>query len=614
MLTELFKHIVLLSCIGGILSLLLLAARPLTRRLFSPRWQYYIWLTVLLVMVLPVSFHLPQTPPEHMPAGQMTQIVDTPQITANETQPQAAVGQYPLPQDTPIGRITLPQHWLSYASLLWLCGALLLLGIKLTRYGLFVCVICKHASEGPAFPNLPRRLRIRQTEMLDAPLLVGLFRPVLYLPAAALTQTDWQYVLLHELTHYRRHDLLYKWAAMLIGCIHWFNPLSHFVLKQIDLECEVSCDFAVAGHLPEAEQRAYMRTILELLCVADRHPRLLTTQMASNKQILKRRFTMLKTKKATGKFMSALSAAVAIILFSTTVFASGILSGLTEDEYSIEMIANDGAVLTLTNKPFLEDGEIYLPLRETFEQLGYNETNSYIRWDNGTIDIAILNYPGENGLYRLKIGEPAVQLRHFQGEGLDGANWYDETTLAMRLSNDGHAPVLRGSTTYVPLETMNYILYGFLNRRTEENELYELTYQILDRNQNDITAQFDQEKRLQQEAKWMQNPEYTAMNFFYAFEDGDFEAMKQYCTQSCVSDFFGDGYVFGMTTATLTDIQIDPLEYAKSSNDFVVTISVNMTPHENSVFAPDQTTTSFYLILQRQPDGRYLIDEFATGL
>lgn len=69
-----------------------------------------------------------------------------------------------------------------------------------------------------------------------------------------------------------------------------------------------------------------------------------------------------------------------------------------------------------------------------------------------------------------------------------------------------------------------------------------------------------------------------------------------------------------MTTASIQAMEIDPLEYAKSSNDFNVFVTVNMTPHEQSVFDPSQTSTSFYVILQRQPDGRYLIDEFATGL
>ena len=102
--------------------------------------------------------------------------------------------------------------------------------------------------------------------------------------------------------------------------------------------------------------------------------------------------------------------------------------------------------------------------------------------------------------------------------------------------------------------------------------------------------------------------------FFKAFAKSDFETMKQYCTDSCVSGFFGDGYVFGMTRASIKDIEIDEREYAKSSNDFNVSVTVDMTRYEGSLYPEGQTEAAFYVILMRQTDGTYKIDEFATGL
>lgn len=67
-----------------------------------------------------------------------------------------------------------------------------------------------------------------------------------------------------------------------------------------------------------------------------------------------------------------------------------------------------------------------------------------------------------------------------------------------------------------------------------------------------------------------------------------------------------------MTKAELTLVRTD--ELYTNSNDVNALVTVNMTPHENSVFDKSQPSTSFYVMLQRQPDGRYLIDEFATGL
>ena len=57
------------------------------------------------------------------------------------------------------------------------------------------------------------------------------------------------------------------------------------------------------------------------------------------------------------------------------------------------------------------------------------------------------------------------------------------------------------------------------------------------------------------------------------------------------------------------------IEYIPTDKfDFAALIDVNMIPNEQSVFDPSETSTSFYVILEEQPDGRYLIDTFATGL
>ncbi len=67
-----------------------------------------------------------------------------------------------------------------------------------------------------------------------------------------------------------------------------------------------------------------------------------------------------------------------------------------------------------------------------------------------------------------------------------------------------------------------------------------------------------------------------------------------------------------MKKATLQNIDViaSALKDSNSTDDKMhALVDVTMTPAENSVFDPNQTETSFYLIL-KQP----LIDEFATWL
>ncbi len=69
------------------------------------------------------------------------------------------------------------------------------------------------------------------------------------------------------------------------------------------------------------EERSYIDTVLSMLPLGQTKQIPLTTQMASSKKVLKRRFLMMKTKKATSKFVSVLSVILALAMLSTTVVA-----------------------------------------------------------------------------------------------------------------------------------------------------------------------------------------------------------------------------------------------------------------------------------------------------
>lgn len=628
-MNEVMQHILLLSAAGSALALVLLCIKPLTKRLFSPKWQYYVWLTVLIVMVLPVKLSLPAEPVQITPAENTS--AQTQQITPVQTQQEPAqpAALEEIAQRPALRIPDIPNAIVRISGFLWLAAAALLLGYRIAKYMMFLRTIKKYSVPECSLENIPKRLTVRKTELLDAPLIVGLIKPVLYLPQTEIKEEKLDYILLHELTHYRRHDLLYKWFAMLVSSIHWFNPFVYIVSRQIDEECEVSCDYAVCKTLTEPQKKDYMAMILDFVQTSIRKKRPLTTQMASSKKILKRRFLMMKTKKATSKFVSVLLVVLALAMLSTTVFASGVLSGLTEDNYTVE-ITNNGEVIELVNKPFIENGEVYVPLRELFEKVGVMEhPDSKIEWNNGKIELTVAYY--DNSTYATQAHEQPIR-----GQEIDSVSFiYDYAleignpsladTNIMMLNAEGqgipneqamsNAPVLRSGNTYIPYSYINYLL---------KNKNWMIGYIVRDKNREIIdissnalrinTTIIDGNNEVVFKSEDLKEPEKTITGFFNAFADSEFTLMKNYCTEECRSGFFGDGYCFGMTKAELTDLSIDPLEYAKSSNDFNAFVTVNMRPHEQSVFDSNDTSTSFYVILQRQSDGRYLIDEFATGL
>ena len=310
---------------------------------------------------------------------------------------------------------------------------------------------------------------------------------------------------------------------------------------------------------------------------------------------------MIKNKKTTSRFMSVISAVIAVAMLSTTVFASGVLSDLTTDDYTIEIL-NNGEKIELTNKPFIENGEVYVPLRELFEKMGImSNPENYINWDNGKITVSI-NEPSRsvNGYseytYQIEIGQEIRKI-------LSNPEPINFDVLIV-------PPVLKDSITYVQLGSVSGVLneiYG--------THLYKLEYNIFDKNRNDITFSVTDALETEKDLSEMSDPIRTVELFFKAFYNQDFEKMKRYCTQSCVDNFFGDDYVFGMKKATPLSIgTVDNLaEKGYTDGEWIAQPKVKMIPAENSVFDPNQTEISFYLILKQQ-DGRYLIDEFATGL
>ena len=491
MIGELFKALLITSLAGSVLAVVISLLRPITKKLFGYSWHYYIWLCVLFVMLMPVRFNVNPMPVPNI----ATQTVQTQQTVAGE-QPettenvvQTAPAQKPqLLQKATVIWDRIIYNRMNILAYVWLIGAIALMLLNVVRYVRLNIKIRKNG-EVISCPETreytDRRINVRIWENVASPFMTGIFRPTLILPKTELSEEQLHNILRHEMTHFKRHDILYKWFAEFVKCVHWFNPISWYVSKQIASECEISCDMSVTKNMTDSEEMSYVSTILSLLPTGKSKQLPLTTQMASSKKFLKRRFIMIKNKKTTSRFMSVLSAVIAVIMLSTTVFASGVLSDLTTDDYTIEIL-NNGEKIKLTNKPFIENGEVYVPLREVIDKsFSKDDGVTDIKWNDGTIDVTIAYYQGESGMYRLKIGSNLLGLKHISFDEHDKN--FDEIENNVGISQGlKQTPVLKKSTTYIPLRNASYMLFGFTNRRDENKVPRELTYDVYDKSGNII--------------------------------------------------------------------------------------------------------------------------------
>jgi HEAT repeat protein/beta-lactamase regulating signal transducer with metallopeptidase domain len=81
------------------------------------------------------------------------------------------------------------------------------------------------------------------------PFTYGLLRPVIVLPASAdeWTTDRRRSVLLHELAHVRRRDLITNAIVQLACAVYWFHPLVRLAARRVRIEAERACDTLVVA-------------------------------------------------------------------------------------------------------------------------------------------------------------------------------------------------------------------------------------------------------------------------------------------------------------------------------------------------------------------------------
>lgn len=242
---EFFKTVFVLSISSLALTLFLLFLKPVTSKSFSAHWQYYTWVAVLLSMIIPVYKLIP----------------------AIKVQKLLAVS----PKYEFYKHVFFAPH---LAACIWEVGLCIYLIIVISSYIINLTEKYKYSvavNDNAVLKSVKQELKIKRnikmriSPLIQSPLLVGVVFPVIYLPCKDLPDEKLRMVLLHELTHYKRKDLLIKWLSLFVNAVHWFNPLAYLLRANISEACEISCDTAVTKNMSDTEQKIYINTIISLI-------------------------------------------------------------------------------------------------------------------------------------------------------------------------------------------------------------------------------------------------------------------------------------------------------------------------------------------------------------
>jgi beta-lactamase regulating signal transducer with metallopeptidase domain len=169
-------------------------------------------------------------------------------------------------------------EWQFYAMTIWLLGTSIL-GIWLFlrlhsvagRQGYRAAAASlpqsfyNHLADCATRLGLRRIPRVAVTKRLTSPAVFGVFSPVLLVPKgylSKLSRRDTEHMLLHELAHIKRGDLVMHGLYLLLQIVYWYNPLLWLVRRHMHHLRELSCDGTVAELLRERTV-AYRQTLLE---------------------------------------------------------------------------------------------------------------------------------------------------------------------------------------------------------------------------------------------------------------------------------------------------------------------------------------------------------------
>lgn len=370
---RIFLCILSLSLSGTLIGLLILLIHPLTKKYFSKRWNYYIWLLVIASLVLPVHFKFASlskfTSHENLSFFAAQQVNDNTianQQSSQSLSEKANVTNYTMTNSTIQTNTNLPlnkpvndaasllsqekpflSRLVSLAKLIWILGTLLILFLKLWNYLCFsICLknnsikvtdtetaaLLKELSIRLSIKKIPK---IYESTIVSSPITLGLWKPVVVLPTKDKTsinttnknipnKNQTMLSLHHELIHVKRKDLWYKWTYQILLCLHWFNPILYVIGRTLNEDCELSCDEVLLGMLTEEGKKTYGNILID---IAQRnvssYPIPCTTLLERKEDLKERLYSILNYKKQT-KRKIFLSTCVFVIMLSITACSNAL--------------------------------------------------------------------------------------------------------------------------------------------------------------------------------------------------------------------------------------------------------------------------------------------------
>lgn len=366
-----FITIMNISLSVSILYLLLNLVYSILKTRYSIRWKHFAYLLLGLRLILPINLgvlSLPVLPIEdgyhqelHTDATQDSSIIPSTSEPINMSSVDSTLENtgslYPLdsPNDSLLDSntdqslqnkqlrepfsfsITRLIDLLKSASLTpyitaWLVGAIIFLSSHLLSYIAFHQKIRRHAvltdnstylasmQEQKQSLHITKDIPLLIYKEISSPLLLGYRKPCIILPDNNYTKDQITFILKHELTHYKHHDLYIKLLLIVSNSLHWFNPIIYLLVRDTSLTMELYCDEGVTAKQTLSYREQYSLTLLEIMKGGGAHSlALLSTSFTNNAKHTKERFRHIMNTSTKKKGSILIILTICIILIGSNL-------------------------------------------------------------------------------------------------------------------------------------------------------------------------------------------------------------------------------------------------------------------------------------------------------
>ena len=413
---NLLSNLLAMSIAGSMVVGLMLILRPVTVKVFPAKWQYGIGKMAIAFFLLPVFLF----------AGKLPLV----QPVMERYPAEPSIIQKALPSNGFVDAMdTLTEQHFTFevmeaALLIWLVGAVVFAGWHFYCYRRFSKQLRENSIPVPedtaavllssckAALGIHGDVKLMLNHKIASPMLVGLRRPMILLPASSISTINLKLILTHELMHLKRKDLWVKMLTLIAGTLHWFNPLVHVLRKDASTWGELSCDEALAVEMSHEERKLYGEAILNTL---DTHFSINTafcSSLCESKKHIERRLTMLLNIKKTKKHIAIFAVAAILAIGSIGATVSALAAENAPKTDTESNIAEMSAGLAINETAIsYDDFKIWMEKQKTVLQ----ELVRTGEWSQESADAEIERY--EQILAQIENGSQVALIAEYNPDG-----------------------------------------------------------------------------------------------------------------------------------------------------------------------------------------------------